>query len=89
MIGDSTGRGIPFWNTHQASKLLAEDESCGIAKTMKPKTLWRSRAEYQEFSLHMYFASMSTRSVLNNEQLRTGNTNATKVQWKSTVRPAN
>jgi len=49
---DKTSRGIPFWHTHAASKLLEQhvaEEMEGIRDKMKPHQLWRSRAEYQEF----------------------------------------
>lgn len=44
-----TSRGYPFWDTHEASKLLAEDEESGKAKRLKPMELWKSRKEYQDF----------------------------------------
>lgn len=51
---DLTSRGIPFWNRHDASKLLKEDEANGTAKSMKPKQLWQSRKEYQDFPLSVF-----------------------------------
>jgi hypothetical protein len=31
-----------------------KDEESGTAKTMKPKTLWESREEYQDFPLRVF-----------------------------------
>ena len=44
-----TSRGYPFWHTHLAKSLLEEDVREGRADEMKPKQLWLSRDEYQEF----------------------------------------
>ena len=49
-----TTRGLPFWNTHPAAELLKNDEMNGVAKTMKPAQLWKSRAEYQNFPLCVF-----------------------------------
>ena len=49
-----TSRGYPFWNKHRASKLLEQDERNGVAKEMKPKQLWQSRIEYQDFPLFVF-----------------------------------
>lgn len=49
-----TSRGIPFWNRHPASDLLHQDEMNGIAKGMKPRDLWMSRIEYQDFPLCVF-----------------------------------
>lgn len=49
-----TSRGYPFWDTHEASKLLEEDEESGKAKMMKPMELWKSRKEYQNFPLILF-----------------------------------
>ena len=46
-----TSRDKLFWDTHRANFLLAEDTLSGKAKEMKPKALWKSREEYQEFLL--------------------------------------
>jgi hypothetical protein len=51
---DKTSRGYPFWDTHKASELLEEDEESGKAKELKPKELWKSRLEYQDFPLHVF-----------------------------------
>ncbi|KAL7428545.1 hypothetical protein ACHAXH_001399 [Discostella pseudostelligera] len=49
-----TTRDYPFWNTHRASELLEDDEESGKAKELKPKELWASRKEYQEFPLCVF-----------------------------------
>ena len=49
-----TSRGYPFWHTHPAYDLLEEDEMGGSTETMKPKELWKSRKEYQEFPLDVF-----------------------------------
>ena len=49
----------PFWDTHKASELLEVDEESGRAKELKPKALWESRKENQDFPLCV-FASTST-----------------------------
>ena len=49
-----TSRGYPFWDTHDASELLEEDEESGKAKELKPKQLWKSRPEYQDFPLDVF-----------------------------------
>ena len=49
-----SSRGIPFWNRHPASDLLHQDEMNGIAKGMKPRDLWMSRIEYQDFPLCVF-----------------------------------
>jgi hypothetical protein len=51
---DATARGYPFWNTHEASKLLEKDEMSGKATELKPKQLWKSRLEYQDFPLRVF-----------------------------------
>ena len=53
MTNDS-GRGYPKWNKHPASDLLHEDEKSGRAKELKPKKLWESRQEYQDFPLSVF-----------------------------------
>ena len=50
----TTGRNVPFWDTHIASSMLKEDESDGTAKKISPKALWESREEYQEFPLAIF-----------------------------------
>ena len=50
----TTSRGLPFWHEHPASELLKNDETDGVAKTMKPKQLWKSRIEYQDFPLSVF-----------------------------------
>ena len=42
------------WNTSRAKDLLEEDIDAGNHKQMKPKELWQTRAEYQEFSLDVF-----------------------------------
>jgi len=49
-----TSRGLPFWNRHQASDLLHQDVIDGVASRMKPKDLWMSRIEYQDFPLSVF-----------------------------------
>ena len=49
-----TSKGYPFWNKHPASKLLEEDETSGVAREMRPKQLWASRIEYQDFPLSVF-----------------------------------
>lgn len=49
-----TSRGYPFWYTHPACDLLEEDEIGGNTVTMKPKELWKSRKEYQDFPLDIF-----------------------------------
>ena len=51
---EKTSRGYPFWHKHRASELLKEDETSGAAKRMKPKQLWMSRKEYQDFPLSVF-----------------------------------
>ena len=53
-VSDKTSRGYPFWDTHEASKLLEKDEESGKAKELKPKELWKSRLEYQDFPLDVF-----------------------------------
>ena len=50
----TTRKGYPFWNKHRASELLEEDEMSGVARRMKPKQLWASRIEYQDFPLSVF-----------------------------------
>ena len=50
----TTCRNTPFWNTHEAKKLLMKDVRDGIDKTMAPKDLWLLRKEYQEFPLDSF-----------------------------------
>lgn len=49
-----TSRNDPFWNDHPASDLLEKDEISGSSTAMKPKQLWESREEYQEFPLSTF-----------------------------------
>ena len=51
---NDSGRGYPKWNKHPASNLLYEDEKSGRAKELKPKRLWESRTEYQDFPLSVF-----------------------------------
>lgn len=44
-----TQRGYPFWDTHQAKTLLAEDVKQGRAKDMKPNSLRNTQTCYQDF----------------------------------------
>lgn len=46
-----TSRNKLFWDTHPANNLLEVDTTSGRAKELKPKALWESREEYQDFSL--------------------------------------
>ena len=50
-----TSRGVPFWNNHLASEFLKKDETSGVAKEMRPKELRKSRKEYQDFSLSVFY----------------------------------
>lgn len=49
--GSKTSRGKLFWDTHPSNGLLEDDTKSGKAKELKPKALWESREEYQEFDL--------------------------------------
>lgn len=49
--GSKTSRGKHFWDTHPSNSLLEDDTKSGKAKELKPKALWESRKEYQEFDL--------------------------------------
>ena len=52
-----TSRGVPFWNTHAASKLLKDQiakEMSGQTQKLQPVDLWRSRVEYQAFPLPIF-----------------------------------
>lgn len=49
-----TSRGLPFWNKHPASSLLAADVRDGTSNRMKPQKLWKSRKEYQDFPLCVF-----------------------------------
>lgn len=54
---DTTSRGVPFWHTHAASKLLKDDiadEMYGVTKRVKPMQLWKARPEYQKFPLGIF-----------------------------------
>jgi hypothetical protein len=51
---NTTSRGCPFWDTHESSKLLEEDEESGRAKELKLIELWKSRLEYQDFPLDVF-----------------------------------
>lgn len=46
-----TSRGKLFWSMHSAKDRLAEDTKSGRTKQMKPKELWKSHDDYQDFSL--------------------------------------
>lgn len=45
----TTIHGMPFWDTHAAKKLLAEDVCNGVASVLSPADLRQSRREYQQF----------------------------------------
>lgn len=49
---DTTEKGKKFWSSSQAKMLLLEDTRSGKTTTMKPKELFKTRPEYQDFSLH-------------------------------------
>ena len=51
---EQTSKGYPFWNKHAASDLLKNDVESGVDSGMKPKELWESREEYQEFPLCVF-----------------------------------
>ena len=50
-VKDLTSRGKKFWRGSQAKESLFEDTSSGRAGQLKPKELWQTRPEYQEFPL--------------------------------------
>jgi hypothetical protein len=47
----TTKAGNPFWDRHEAQRLMAEDVKAGRTLQMKPSVLRESRSEYQEFPL--------------------------------------
>lgn len=49
-----TCQGEPFWNTHPAKHLLADDVKSGLAYELKPELLRHTRREYMEFTLHTF-----------------------------------
>jgi hypothetical protein len=49
-----TDRGIPYWDSHPASSLLAEDVRDGTADMIKPKELHKMRTQYLEFPLKVF-----------------------------------
>ena len=49
-----TNRGVPFWDVHPAKDLLEQDIMDGMAAQLKPKKLWSTRAEYQEYTLKKF-----------------------------------
>lgn len=54
---NTTSRGVPFWHTHAASKLLKDDianEMSGVTNRVKPMQLWKARPEYQQFPLCIF-----------------------------------
>ena len=51
-----TSRGMLFWNTHPASKLLRkhiEMEMTGRIEKMKPQEIWATEEDYQVFDLNV------------------------------------
>ena len=46
-----TSRGKLFWDNHAANNRLIEDIKSGKASKLKPKELWESHDDYQDFSL--------------------------------------
>ena len=51
---ETTERGYPFWDTHEARVLLANDVRKGTSDKMFPKELWESRDEYLCFPLEVF-----------------------------------
>jgi hypothetical protein len=49
-----TCRGEPFWNTHCAKDLLADDVKSGLAFELKPELLRETRQEYKDFTLRTF-----------------------------------
>ena len=49
-----TNKGVPFWDVHHAKDYLEKDVNDGTAAKLKPKKLWSTRPEYQEFSLKIF-----------------------------------
>lgn len=49
-----TNRGYPFWDTHEASRLLRRDVEAGTDQTMKPEQLRLTEDKYQEFPLSVF-----------------------------------
>ena len=49
-----TDRGVPYWDSHPASSLLAEDVRDGTADMIKPKELHQMRIQYTEFPLKVF-----------------------------------
>ena len=64
-----TNRGVPFWDVHPAKDLLEQDIMDGMAAQLKPKKLWSTRAEYQEYTLknftEHYYQEINFSSRLN------------------------
>ena len=58
MLKSSQHRGTPFWNNHQAKKLLSKYVADNIDKTMKLKEMWQSQEEYSKFPLKFFSKSI-------------------------------
>ncbi len=50
----TTKGGNPFWDMHEAQRLLAEDVKAGKTLQMKPSALQETRSEYQAFPLSIF-----------------------------------
>ena len=46
-----TSRGKRFWGDHPAKDRLIDDTKSGKTRELKPKELWKSHEDYQDFSL--------------------------------------
>ena len=51
---EKTCRGRHWWDTHEAAAKLKEDIKDGKHISSKPKELWLSREEYQDFELSVF-----------------------------------
>ena len=65
----TTLHGEPFWDTHAAKDLLAEDVTNGVAAELAPMDLWQTRDEYKAFNLrtfrkHIYQEQEKQRSAV-------------------------
>lgn len=51
-----TERGVPYWDTHPAKKMLEEDVKCYSSEPhkLKPAKLRETRVEYKSFSLKKF-----------------------------------
>ena len=49
-----TNKGVPFWDVHPAKDLLENDIMDGMAAQLKPKKLWSTRPEYQDYTLKIF-----------------------------------